>query len=97
MWVENGKLVTQKYYIRSHINSNITEIKGVKDKITDSISIVNNSIANIASGIDKTIIGEFERGMDLLNRAQQTLEQCLALVDKFETRELIEDDDTVQY
>ncbi len=91
MWVRNNKRVTAQYYIRSDIRSNITNIKGVSDKIDGIVSAVD-SILGDSYGMGNPIIDDCRAAVDQLKAASEKLERCAFAVDNLKTEERIDDD-----
>lgn len=92
MWVANNDKERVKTYLKSDIESNITNIMDVSNRIHDSIAAVNRAAAGIASGTDRRLIDDCQRALQGLSEALQGLYACRNILDSLETREWADDE-----
>lgn len=92
MWVVNNNKERIKIYLKSDIESNITNITDASNRIHDTIAAINRATAGSATGIDQQMIGDCQRALQELSTALQNLYICRNYVDQIDTREWIDDE-----
>lgn len=92
MWVVNNDKERVKTYLRSDIESNITNLCDVSSRVHDSIVAISNAIANSPSGSDRRITDECKRALKEIEEGLHNLYSCRNYVEQLETREWVDDE-----
>ena len=92
MWIENNDKVRTKVFLRSDIESNITNICDVSNRIQDTISAINRATAGSVVGSDDRMIDECKRSLQEMSEALQGLYLCRNFAEQLETREWVDDE-----
>ena len=91
MWIENNEKGRAKTYLKNDIESSITNITALSNRIHSVISALSAVAAGTATGIDQQMIDECQRTLLQLTSALQNLYTCRNLADQLDTMERIED------
>ena len=92
MWVVNNTKERIKIYLKSDIESNITNVTDASNRIHETIAAINRATAGTASGIDRRMIDDCQRALQELQTALHNLYICRNYVDSLQTREWIDDE-----
>ena len=91
MWVANNNKERIKSYLRSDIESNITNLCDASNHIHDTISAINRATAGSLSGFDHQMIDECQRAIMEISESLQNLYECRNHLDHLDTREWVDD------
>ena len=91
MWVANNDKERAKTYLRSDIESNITNLRDVSNHIHDTISAINRATAGSLSGTDQQMIDECQRAIKEISESLQNLYACRNYLEHLDTREWVDD------
>lgn len=91
MWVANNNKERVKSYLRSDIESNITNLIDVSNRIHDAISAINRATAGSLSGADKQMIDECQKAIKEISEGLQNLYACREFINHLETKEWVDD------
>ena len=92
MWVENNDKARIKTYLRSDINSNITNVVQAQNRVYTVIAAINRTAGGSGCGADQKMQNEAQMAKEQLQNALNKLAECRNYVDQLETREWVEDD-----
>ena len=92
MWVKNNEKERIKSYIKSDIDSHVTNITDTSNHIHEIISSIDRAVSGSLSGKDQELIGDCQRAIEELSNALQNLHTCRGYVDRLETKEWVEDE-----
>ena len=92
MLVVNNEKERQKTYLRSNIQSCITNVTAESNKIHDTISALQNAVGGAPSGADGRLIGLCQQALQQISVALQNLNQSQQYVNEIDTREEIPDE-----
>lgn len=92
MWIVNNNKERIKIYLKSDIESNITNLTDASNRIHDTIAAINRVAAGTVTGIDRQMISDCQRALQELSMALQNLYACRNYVNQLETREWIDDE-----
>ena len=92
MWVVNNNKEHVKMYLRSDIESNISNLIDASNRIHETIAAINRATSGTATGIDQQMIGDCQRALQELSSALQNLYVCRNYVHQIDTREWIDDE-----
>ena len=91
MWVANNDKERVKCYLKSDIESNITNLSDASNHIHDTISAINMATAGSLSGSDRQMIDECQRAIKEISECLQNLYACRNYLDQLDTREWVDD------
>lgn len=92
MWVVNNDKERKKQYLKSDIESSITNITDASNKVNETISSITRAAAGMLSGKDQQIIDDCKRAEQELSKALQSLNVCRSYVNQLNTMEWVEDE-----
>ncbi len=92
MWVVNNTKERVKQYLRSDIESSITNLTAESNRVHDSIAAISRVAAGTATGIDQQMLGSCQRALQEIATSIQNLYMCRNLVDALDTREWVDDE-----
>ena len=92
MWVVNNKKQTAKIYLRSDVESSITNITDLCNRLDTVITAVNGAVGGSTVSADIKINDDCRIAIDRLTSALADLYKCRSYTDRFDTREWIDDD-----
>ena len=92
MWVVNNEKERVKIYLRSDIESNITNFTHESNEIHNTIAAIYRAIGGTPSGGDSKLSDNCRRALQELSTALQNLNVCREYVERLDTREWIDDD-----
>lgn len=92
MWVVNNNKERIKIYLKSDIESNITNLTDASNRIHDTIAAITRATAGAPTGVDQQMLGDCQRALQEISTALQNLYMCRGYVDQLETREWIDDE-----
>jgi len=92
MWVVNEEKERAKQYLRSDIESNITNLSDVSNRIHESMAGINRAMAGSMLGADRQMLDECQRSLKEVSTALENLYSCRNYVEQLETREWVEDE-----
>lgn len=92
MRVINNNKERSKIYLRSDIESAITNVTNESNEVHDTIAALNNAVGGSPSGMDSNLIGSCQKTLQDLSSALQSLNRCRELVDSIDTSEEIADE-----
>lgn len=91
MWVANNNKERVKSYLKSDIESNITNLCDANNHIHDTISAINRATAGSLSGADRQMIDECQKALDEISKSLQNLYACREYIAHLETKEWVDD------
>ena len=91
MWIANNDKVRTKSYLRSDIESNITNLTYESNEIHNTIAALDRAIGRTPSGSDVRLIGNCQKALQELSAALQSLYNCREYVEQLNTMEWIDD------
>lgn len=91
MWVANNDKERVKSYLRSDIESSITNLTDVSNHIHETISAISRATAGSLTGADKQMIDECQKANKEISESLHDLYACLNYVNHLETREWVEE------
>lgn len=92
MWIKNNDKERTKSYLKSDIESNITNITYLRNHIRVLISAVDRATAGTPSGKERDIIDDCQNALSELDTALKNLYACRHCIEKLDTREWIDDE-----
>ena len=92
MWVVNNDKDRIKAYLRSDIESNITNLTHESNEIHTTISALDRTLRGAPSGRDMKLIDNCQRALQELSTSLQRLNTCLEYVGQLNTKEWIDDE-----
>ena len=92
MWVVNEEKERVKIYLKNDIESNITNITEVSNRIHETIAAINGAVGGSAMGVDQKMIGDCQRAQQELSTALQSLFECRNYVEQLDTMEWVDDE-----
>lgn len=92
MWFKNNEKERIKSYIKSDIESHITNITDISNHIHEIIATIDRAVSGSLSGKDRELIGDCQRALEELSNALQNLHICRGYADRLETKEWVEDE-----
>lgn len=92
MLVVNNDKERTKIYLRSDVESNITNLAHESDEIQNVIAQLAQTMSGSPSGIHNDLIGQAQQSLQYLSQALQSLYRARGLVDQLDTSEEISDD-----
>lgn len=92
MLVVNNDKERQKVYLRSNVQSCITNVTSESNKIHETISALHNAVGGSPSGEDSKLIGYFQQALQQISVALQNLNRSLQFINDIDTREEIPDE-----
>ncbi len=93
MWVVNPTKERTKQFIKSDIESSITNLTDVSNRLYDMISAINIAVLGTISGTDQRMIGDCQMVLQELSTALQNLYSCRNYADALDVMEWIDDDE----
>ena len=91
MKVINNDRERDKIYLRSNIQSCITNITNESNKLQETISILQNAVGGSPSGIDGKLIGRCKQALEQISIGLQNLNQSIQFINQIDTYEEISD------
>ena len=91
MWIANNNKERVKSYLRSDIESSITNLCDASNHIHDTISAINRATAGSLSSGDRQMIDECQKAIKEISDGLQNLYACRNYVNHLETREWVGD------
>lgn len=91
MLVVNYEKERVKIYLRSDVESNITNITHESNEIQMLMSQITQAMSGALSGVDNELIGKAQQALQSLSQALQSLYEARRLIDQLETREEVPD------
>ena len=91
MWVANNDKERVKSYLKNDIESNITNLCDVNNRIHDAISAINIATAGSLSGADRQMIEGCQKAIKEVSDCLQSLYACRNYLNQLETREWVDD------
>lgn len=91
MWVVNSEKERVKIYLRSDVESNITNITHESNEIQALVSQITQAMSGALSGADNEMIGTTQQALQSLSQSLQSLHEARRLIDQLETREEVPD------
>ena len=92
MWIKNNDKERIKSYLKSDIESNITNITDLSNHIHGLISAIDRATAGTPSGKGRDMIDEYQKVLSELSTALQDLYACRNCVEQLDTREWVDDE-----
>ncbi len=92
MWVVNNTKERTKLYLKSDIESNITNLNDSSNKIHNTIAAINRVTAGTVTGIDQRMIDDCKIALQEISVSLQNLYMCRDYVNSLEIREWIDDE-----
>ncbi len=92
MWVINNQKQSAKIYLKSDIESSITNTTDISNRIHTVIAAINRAVGGMPAGADRKLIDDCNRALNELSNALQMLYLCRSQIERLETREWIDDD-----
>ena len=90
--ITNNDKVRVKAYLRSDIESNITNLTHASNKIHETIAALDRAIGKTPSGSDAQLISDCQKALQELSNARINLNNCREYVNQLNTEEWIEDE-----
>ena len=90
--VDNEK-ERNKIWLRSSIQSCITNVTSESNKLQEIISALQNAVGGSPSGIDVELIGACQQTLQQISVGLQNLNQGIQFVDQIKTSEEVPDDE----
>lgn len=92
MWVINNDKDRIKIYLKTDIESNITNLTNESNQIHNLISVISISAGGSSSGADRQMADDCQRALQAIAEALQSLTTCRVYANQIETREWIDDE-----
>lgn len=92
MWIKNNDKERTKSYLKSDIESNITNIKNISNCIRSFIPAINRAASGTPSGQEQNMIDDCHRAIEQIEKALQSMYASRSLVDQINTMEWIDDE-----
>lgn len=92
MWVVNNNKERVKAYIKSDIESNITNATDASNRIQDILAAISRATAGAATGVDQQMIGNCQRALQEISTALQNYNICRGYANQLETKEWVDDE-----
>ena len=91
MWIRNNDKERIKLYIKSDLESNITNLTTVSNSIRNLMSEITHSIGSSTSGTDMQLIGDCQRSLEVIETALCELYNCKSFAEQLDTMERVDD------
>lgn len=91
MRVINNDKERDKIYLRTDIQSCITNVTSESNKLQETVSILQNAIGGSPSGIDGKLIGTCKQALQQISVGLQNLYQSVQFVNQIDTSEEVPD------
>lgn len=91
MRVINNDKERAKIYLRSNIQSCVTNVTSESNKLHETISAIQNAVGGSSSGVDGNLIGSCQQALQQISSALQNLNQSIQFVNQIDTREEVPD------
>lgn len=91
MRVINNDKERAKIYLRSNIQSCVTNVTSESNKLHETISAIQNAVGGSPSGADGKLIGSCQQALQQISSALQNLNQSIQFVNQIDTSEEVPD------
>lgn len=91
MRVINNEKERDKIYLRTGIQSCITNVTSESNKIQETVSALQNAVGGSPSGIDGKLIGACQQALQQISVGLQNLNQSIQFVNQIDTSEEVPD------
>lgn len=87
----NNEKERDKIYLRTDIQSCITNVTSESNKLQDTISALQNAVGGSPSGIDGKLIGSCQQALQQISVGRHNLYQSIQFVNRIDTSEEVPD------
>ena len=91
MWIQNNDKERIKSYIKSDIESNITNLMDSSNKIRELMSEILYAVGSSASGADQKLLDDCQRALQVIETALCMLYDSKSIADQLDTKEWVDD------